>query len=64
MYKLSSSQFSHPTRLLESNALDLNRDVLGELSNGDTAASGLVGEVLLVNSVHLAEILHVREEDL
>lgn len=39
--------------LRKSNALNLDVDVLGEGLDGDTAASGLVREVLLVLGVHL-----------
>lgn len=45
--------------LRESDALDLDVDVLGEGLDGDAAASGLVGEPLLVLAVHLLKLLLV-----
>jgi hypothetical protein len=49
---------------LQRNAFNLNRDAERQLVDRNTAASGLVREVLLVHAVHLTEVLHVDEEDL
>lgn len=49
--------------LSKCNALNLDRNTLGKLLDGDTAASRLVGEVLLVHAVHLGKVGHVSEED-
>lgn len=56
--------FEWGRRLLQSNALNLNRHALGELSNSNAATGRLVSEELLVGSVHLSEVGHIREEDL
>lgn len=56
--------FRSSTHLLKSNALNLDRHTLGQLGNSNTATSWLVGEELLVCSVHLSEVGHVSEEDL
>ena len=50
--------------LLQSDALNLNGHTLGQLVNGNTAASRLVNEELLVGGVHFGEVGHVSEEDL
>lgn len=50
--------------LLESNTLKLDWNTLGKLMHGNTAASRLVGEVLLKHSVHLCKVSHINEEDL
>lgn len=50
--------------LLQSDALNLNGHTLGQLVNGNTAASRLVNEELLVGGVHFGEVGHVSKEDL
>lgn len=52
------------SQLLKSNALDLNRDTLRQLSNSHTAASRLMSEELLIGSIHLGEVGHISQEDL
>ena len=44
------------------NSLDLNRHTLRKLLDGNARASGLVGEVLLVDGVHLGEVVHGGDE--
>ena len=51
------------TSASKSNGLDLNRHALGKLLNRNARASGLVGEVLLVDGVHLGEVVHGGDED-
>jgi len=45
------------------NGLDLDRHALGQLLDGNAGASGLVGEVLFVDGVHLGEVVHGGDED-
>ena len=47
----------------KSNSLNLNRHALGKLLDRNARASGLVGEVLLVDGVHLGEVVHGGDED-
>lgn len=47
----------------QGNSLDLDWNTLWELLDGNTGASGLVSEVLLVDAVHLGEVTHGSEED-
>lgn len=49
--------------LSKGNSLDLDWDTLWKLSDSNTAASWLVGEVLAVDTVHLGEVGHVGQED-
>lgn len=51
--------------LLQRNGLNLNRNVLGEGLDSNTAAGGLHwgGEELLVNGVHAGKVAHVGKED-
>ena len=53
--------FSTPTS--KSNSLNLNRHTLRKLLNRNARASRLVGEVLLVDGVHLGEVVHGGDED-
>jgi hypothetical protein len=46
----------------KSNGLDLNGHTLRKLLNRNARASGLVGEVLLVDGVHLGEVVHGGDE--
>lgn len=46
----------------KSNSLNLNRHALGKLLDRNARASGLVGEVLLVDGVHLGEVVHGGDE--
>lgn len=48
----------------KSNTLNLHRNALGQLTDGNAAPGGLGGEELLVGGVHFPEIGHVCEEDL
>lgn len=70
LLKLFSSRTIHGLRarsLLtpasKSNGLDLNGHALGELLDRNAGASGLVREVLLVDGVHLGEVVHGGDED-
>jgi hypothetical protein len=56
------SQLRRPT--VVRNALNLHRDTLGQLLDGDAAAGRLVRKVLLENAVHLGEVGHVVEENI
>lgn len=51
------------THLRQSNALNLDIHVLGKSLDGNTAASRLVGEPLLVLAVHLGKVIHAGQED-
>lgn len=51
------------TSASKSNSLNLNRHTLGKLLDRNARASGLVGEVLLVDGVHLGEVVHGGDED-
>jgi hypothetical protein len=56
--------FSHNlTSASKGNGLDLDRHTLGQLLDGNAGASRLVGEVLLVDRVHLGEVVHGGDED-
>jgi len=50
-------------QLRESNSFNLDRNTLGKLLDGNTTASRLVREVLLVHAVHLGKVLHVGKEN-
>jgi hypothetical protein len=56
------SQLRRPT--VVRNALNLHRDTLGQLLDGDAAAGRLVRKVLLEDAVHLGEVGHVVEENI
>jgi len=43
--------------------LDLDGDALGQLLNSHAGASRLVSEVLLVDRVHLGEVVHGGDKD-
>jgi hypothetical protein len=47
----------------KSNSLNFNRHTLRKLLDRDARASGLVSEVLLVDGVHLGEVVHGGDED-
>ena len=47
----------------KSNGLDLNGHTLGQLLDGHAGAGGLVSEVLLIDRVHLGEVVHGGDED-
>jgi hypothetical protein len=54
----------HLTSASKGNGLDLDGDTLRQLLDGDAGASRLVGEVLLVDRVHLGEVIHGGDEDI
>jgi hypothetical protein len=45
------------------NGLDLDRHALGQLLDSHAGAGRLVSEVLLVDRVHLGEVVHGGDED-
>jgi hypothetical protein len=50
--------------LLQRDALNLNLTSLGKLLHGNAASSWLVGEMLLIDTIHLREVGHVSYKDL
>ena len=63
MEKLVSQSHDHLTPTSKGNGLDLDRHALGQLLDGNAGASRLVSEVLLVDRVHLGEVVHGGDED-
>lgn len=61
-YFCSTFPLHNISPLDQGNALNLNRDALWQLLNGNTAPGWLVGEELLVSAVHLSEVVHGRDE--
>jgi hypothetical protein len=56
--------FAHNlTSASEGDGLDLDRHTLGQLLDGNAGAGRLVGEVLLVDRVHLGEVVHGGDKD-
>ena len=44
--------------LSQSNAFDFHRDTFWQLEDGNTRPSWLMSEELLINAVHLGEVVH------
>jgi hypothetical protein len=63
MENLVSQSHEDLTPTSKSNRLDLNGHAFGQLLDGNAGAGRLVGEVLLVDRVHLGEVVHGGDED-
>jgi hypothetical protein len=63
MENLVSQSHDNLTPTSKSNGLDLNRHALGQLLDGNAGAGRLVGEVLLIDRVHLSKVVHGGDED-
>ena len=61
--KLVSQSPDNLTPTSEGDSLNLNRHALGQLLDRHAGARRLVSEVLLVDRVHLGEVVHGGDED-
>ena len=61
--KLVSQSPDNLTPASEGDSLNLDRHALGQLLDRHTGASRLVSEVLLIDRVHLGEVVHGGDED-
>ena len=60
--KLVSQSPDNLTPASEGDSLNLDRHALGQLLDRHTGASRLVSEVLLIDRVHLGEVVHSGNE--
>ena len=61
--ELVSQSPDNLTPTSEGDSLNLNRHALGQLLDRHAGARRLVSEVLLVDRVHLGEVVHGGDED-